>query len=61
MATNGVPYLLRRFDATERGVSTAAFDRASADGQPVAREPVTGPPVRVRVMPMDLWIVQFAP
>jgi hypothetical protein len=61
MATNGVPYLLRRFDATERGVSTAAFDRAIADGQPLACEPVTGPRGRARVMPMDLWIVQFAP
>jgi Peptidase family M23 len=61
MAANGVPYLLRRFSATERGVSTEAYDRASADGQPLAREPVGGAPVRLRKMPMDLWIVQFAP
>jgi hypothetical protein len=50
-----------QFRATERAVSTAAFDRAILDGQPIAREPVTGPLVRLRVMPMDLWIVQFAP
>jgi hypothetical protein len=61
MGSDGVPYLVRQFRATERGVSTVAFDRAISDGQPIAREPVTGPPVRLRVMPMDLWIVQFAP
>jgi hypothetical protein len=61
MGSDGVPYLVSQFRATERGVSTAAFDRAIIDGQPIAREPVTGPALRRRVMPMDLWIVDFSP
>lgn len=60
IASNGVPYLLRRFRASARGASTAAFDRAILDGQPIAREAVTGPPLRRRVLPLDLWIVDFA-
>src|SRR5690606_19154995 len=51
LASNGVPYLLRSFRATERGVSTAAFDQAIVSGEPIEVEPVSGPPQRVRVLP----------
>jgi hypothetical protein len=50
---------VRRFTATERGASTGAFDRAIIDGQPIAREPVLGSPLRRRVLPLDLWIVDW--
>jgi hypothetical protein len=59
LASNGVPYLLRGFHSTERCVSTAAFDEAIVSGQPIKVEPVPGPPERVRVLPLDLWIVDF--
>jgi hypothetical protein len=59
LASNGVPYLLRSFRATERCVSTAAFDQATVSGQPVEVGPVAGAPERVRVLPLDLWIVDF--
>jgi Peptidase family M23 len=59
LASNGVPYLLRSFRSTERGVSTAAFDQAIVSGQPIEVEPVPGPPLRARVLPLDLWIVDF--
>jgi hypothetical protein len=57
LASNGVPYLLRRFHATERCVSTAAFEQAVVSGEPIEVEPVPGPPERMRVLPLDLWIV----
>jgi hypothetical protein len=59
LASNGVPYLLRKFRATERGVSTAAFDRAIISAQPIEREPITGPLLRRWVLPLDLLIVDF--
>jgi murein DD-endopeptidase MepM/ murein hydrolase activator NlpD len=59
LASNGVPYLLRRFSSIRRGVSTAAFDQAIIDGKPLATEPVAGPARREEVLPIDLWIVDF--
>ncbi|MGH8702027.1 MAG: M23 family metallopeptidase [Burkholderiales bacterium] len=59
LLSNGVPYQLRRFSATRRGVSTAAFDKAIIDGRPLPTEPVPGPARREQVMPLDLWIVDF--
>lgn len=59
LASNGLPYLMKGFTASQRGVSTAAFDKAIADGKPIAVEPVQTPGAFVNVMPMDLWIVDF--
>jgi Peptidase family M23 len=59
LASNGVPYLLRSFYATERCVSTAAFDEAILSGEPIEVEPVSGEPLRERVLPLDLWIADF--
>jgi murein DD-endopeptidase MepM/ murein hydrolase activator NlpD len=57
LASNGVPYLLRRLRATERASPAAAFDRAIISGQPIEREPITALPLRRRVLPLDLLIV----
>lgn len=59
LASNGVPYRLRRFSSTRRGASTAAFDQAIVDPQPIATEPVAGAAQREQVLPLDLWIVDF--
>ena len=59
LVSNGVPYRLRSFYSTERGVSTAAFDQATVSGEPIEVEPVSGEPLRRRVLPLDLWIVDF--
>jgi hypothetical protein len=59
LRSNGVPYLLRHFTATRRGVSTAAFDQAIIDGKPIPTEPVPSPARREQVLPLDLWIVDF--
>lgn len=59
LASDGVPYLLHRFSATQRCVSTEAFDEAILSGEPIVIEPVGGDPARERVLPLDLWIVDF--
>ena len=59
LVSNGLPYLLRSFSARQRGVSTAAFDTAITSGKPIALEPVSGGPRRERMLPLDLWIVDF--
>jgi hypothetical protein len=59
LASNGLPYLMKGFTALQRGVSTAAFDKAIVDGKPIAVEPLPSPGAFVNVMPMDLWIVDF--
>jgi murein DD-endopeptidase MepM/ murein hydrolase activator NlpD len=59
LASNGLPYLMNGFTASQRGVSTAAFDQAIIDGKPIAVEPVASPGAFMNVMPMDLWIVDF--
>jgi len=59
LASNGLPYLMRSFSGSRRGVSTAAFDQAIIDGKPIATEAVAQPGPRSNVMPMDLWIVDL--
>jgi murein DD-endopeptidase MepM/ murein hydrolase activator NlpD len=59
LASNGLPYLPHGFSASQRGVSTAAFDQAIIDGKPIALEAVPSPGARQDVMPLDLWIVDF--
>lgn len=61
LMANGVPYLLREFSATRRGVSTTAFDKAIEDGKPVATEVLPGAAHHEREMPLDLWITDLPP
>lgn len=60
LASNGLPYLLHGFSASQRGVSTAAFDQAIIDGKPIALEAVPSPGARQDVLPLDLWVVDFS-
>jgi murein DD-endopeptidase MepM/ murein hydrolase activator NlpD len=59
LLANGVPYLLREFSATRRGASTAAFDKATQDGQPLATVALPGPPGHQQELPLDLWITDL--
>ncbi len=60
LASNGVPYLIDEFVSSQRGVSTAAFDQAIADGQPLALQPLDGSPRHASALPLDLSLVDFA-
>jgi hypothetical protein len=59
LASSGVPYLLRGFSSTECGVSTAALGRAIDSGGSIEVKPVLGPPLRLHVLPLDLWSTDF--
>lgn len=59
LLANGIPYLLRRFVATKRGASTAAFDRAILDGRPIETVPLAGPAEHQEQLPLDLWITDL--
>jgi len=59
LASNGLPYLLTRFTSSRRAVSTEAFDAAASTGIRLATEPIAGNPDRMRVMPLDLLVIDF--
>jgi hypothetical protein len=59
LLSNGVPYLVRQFEATRRGASTAAFDKATMDGQPIETVPLEGPAEHQQQLPLDLWITEL--
>ena len=59
LMSNGIPYLLRRFSATRRGASTAAYDKATVDGKPLATERLVGTTQHERELPLDLWITDL--
>ena len=59
LMSNGVPYLLREFQATRRGASTAAYDKATVDGKPMEIMPLAGPARHERELPLDLWITDL--
>jgi hypothetical protein len=59
LASNGVPYVIQQFTASQRAISTEAYDQATANGQPMPIEPIAGAPQRIQAMPLDLLIVDF--
>jgi len=59
LMANGVPYLLRKFRATRRGASTAAYDKATMDGKPMETVPLAGPSEHEQELPLDLWITDL--
>lgn len=59
LLAEGVPYLLRRFTATRRGASTAAFDKATQDGRPIETVALPGPAEHHQELPLDLWITDL--
>jgi murein DD-endopeptidase MepM/ murein hydrolase activator NlpD len=61
LMANGVPYLVRQFSAARRGVSTAAFDKATQDGKPLQAEPLPGATHHEGELPLDLWITDLPP
>lgn len=59
LMSDGVPYLVRRFNAMRRGASTAAFDDATRDGKPIKTVPLPGAAEHARELPLDLWITDL--
>jgi hypothetical protein len=59
LASNGLPYEIVNFEITAKGISTATFDQAEADGTPLPHTLVT-PPLHVKkALPLDQLIINF--
>jgi hypothetical protein len=59
LLSKGVPYLVRQFAATKRGASTAAFEKAILDGQPIETVPLQSSAEHHQQLPLDLWITDL--
>jgi hypothetical protein len=59
LASNGLPYEIDSFEVTAKGISTATFDQAEADGMPLPHtilNPFLHPK---KAMPLDQLIINF--
>ncbi|MFO1519740.1 MAG: M23 family metallopeptidase [bacterium] len=59
LASNGLPYVLKSFEVSGKAPSTQAFDKAAADGTPLAIEPTRSSGRHEDQLPLDLSLVQF--
>ena len=60
LAANGLPYAIDAFTITGTTSGTAAFDKAEADGTPLAIAPVTPPRTVNNALPLDQLEITFA-
>jgi hypothetical protein len=59
LASNGLPYEIDNFEVTAKGVSTATFDQAEADGTPLPHT-LLNPSVHAKkALPLDQLIITF--
>jgi murein DD-endopeptidase MepM/ murein hydrolase activator NlpD len=61
LAANGLPYEIGAFQITAISPGTEAFDKAEADGTPLAIKPVTPPDHVTNALPLDQLIISFGP
>ena len=59
LASNGLPYEIQNFEVTAKGVSTATFDQAEADGTPLPHSLLTPPIHAKKALPLDQLIINF--
>ena len=59
LAANGLPYAIDAFTITGTTGGTAAFDKAEADGTPVALTPETPPRAVKNALPLDQLEITF--
>ena len=59
LASNGLPYAIDAFQVTGVTMGTEAFDRAEADGTPLAITPVTPPRAVRNALPLDQLEISF--
>jgi Peptidase family M23 len=59
LASNGLPYEIDNFEVTAKGIGTAAFDQAEADGTPLPHTLVS-PALHVKkALPLDQLFINF--
>ena len=59
LASNGLPYAIDAFTVTGATGGTAAFDKAEADGVPIAITPMTPPRAVKNALPLDQLEIRF--
>jgi len=59
LASNGLPYAIDAFTVTGGGAGTQAFDKAEADGTPLAITPVAPPRAVRNALPLDQLEISF--
>ena len=59
LASNGLPYAIDAFQVTGSTKGTQAFDKAEADGTPLAISPVIPPRVVRNALPLDQLEISF--
>ncbi len=59
LAANGLPYEIDSFQITGHSPGTEAFDKAEADGTPLAVKPVSPPTHVTNALPLDQLIISF--
>ena len=61
LAANGLPYEINAFQITGISHGTKAFDKAEADGTPLAVKPASPADRTIKALPLDQLIISFAP
>jgi murein DD-endopeptidase MepM/ murein hydrolase activator NlpD len=59
LASNGLPYEIDTFEVTAKVISTAAFDQAEADGNPIPHTLLTPPVHPKKALPLDQLVITF--
>jgi hypothetical protein len=59
LASNGLPYEIDNFEVTAKGISTATFDQAEADGTPLPHTILSPALHPKKAMPLDQLIINF--
>jgi hypothetical protein len=59
LASNGLPYEIDNFEVTGKGISTAAFDQAEADGTPMPHNLMNPALHPKKALPLDQLIINF--
>lgn len=59
LASNGLPYVLKSFEWLGRADSTAAFDKAAAEGSPLAIQDEKAERIHQDQLPLDLSLLRF--
>lgn len=61
LAANGLPYAIDSFHITRLSPGTEAFDKAEANGTPLAMKPVSPSNHVTNALPLDQLIISFSP
>jgi len=59
LTSDGLPYEIDKFQVIGKSLGTEAFDKAEADGTPLAIAPITPPRAAKNALPLDQLEISF--